>query len=128
MAEATASGGCLELIEAVEEGAESAKIAAVEGDAKASKRGEFGLIGFFGVGITHGNQGIVTEDIVKILVEADKCTSRDLAVQANDHDIADIAVGVEVVVEIDDFAAGEFEIVGDFKESEILFGNQAVAQ
>ena len=128
MAEASSGSGRLELVEAVEEGAKSAKIAAVEGDAKAGKRSEFGLIGFFGVGITHGNQGVVTEDIVKILVEADKCTSRDLAVQANDHDIADIAVGVEVVVEIDDFAAGEFEIVGDFKESEILLRNKAVAQ
>ena len=86
------------------------------------------MIGFFGVGITHGNQGVVAEDIVKILVQADQCTSRDLAVQANDHDIADIAVGVEVVVEVDDFAAGEFEIVGDFKEGEILFRNQAVTQ
>lgn len=48
--------------------------------------------------------------------------------QANDHDIADITVGVEVVVEVDDFAAGEFEIVGDFKESEIFLRNKAVAQ
>ena len=70
----------------------------------------------------------MAKDIVKILVEADQCTSRDLAVQANDHDISDIAVGVEVVVEVDDLAAGEFEIVGDFKESEILFRNEAVAQ
>lgn len=59
------------MVEAVEEGAESAQIAAVEGDAKACKRGEFGLIGFFGVRVTHGNQGVVAEDIVKILVQAD---------------------------------------------------------
>jgi hypothetical protein len=68
------------LIKTVKEGAESAQIAAVEGDAKAGKRGEFGLIGFFGVGITHGNQGVVTEDIVKILVQADKGASWNLAV------------------------------------------------
>lgn len=71
MAEASSGSGCLELVEAVEESAESAKIAAVEGDAKARKRGEFGLIGFFGVRVTHGNQGVVAEDIVKILVQAD---------------------------------------------------------
>ena len=59
------------MIEAVEESAESSKIASVEGDAEACKRGEFGLIGFFGVRVTHGNQGVVAEDIVKILVQAD---------------------------------------------------------
>jgi hypothetical protein len=47
------------LVEAVEEGAESAKISAVEWDTETGKGGEFRLIGFFGVGITNGNQGVV---------------------------------------------------------------------
>ena len=128
MAEASSGSGRLELVEAVEEGAESSQIAAVEGDTEAGKRSEFGLIRFFGVRITNGNQGVVPENVMKILVEADECTSWNLAVQANDHDITDITVGVEVVVEVDDFAAGEFKIVSDFKEGEILFRNEAVAQ
>ena len=46
------------MVEAVEEGAESAQIAAVKGDAEARKRGEFGLVGFLGVRGTSGDEGI----------------------------------------------------------------------
>ena len=118
----------LELVEAVEEGSESAEIATIEGDAEAGEGGEFGFIGFLGVGSTGGDEGIGTENIVKIFVETDESASGDLSVDANEHDVADIPIGVEVVVEIDHFAAGEFEIVGNFEEGEVFFGNETISE
>ena len=118
----------LELVEAVEEGAESAEIATIEGDAKAGEGGEFGFIGFLGVGSAGGDEGLGAEDIVKIFVESDKCASGDLALHPNEHDVADIAIGVEVVVEVDHFAAGEFEIVGNFEEGEVFFGDETISE
>ena len=118
----------LELVEAVEEGAESAEIATIKGDAEAGEGGEFGFIGFLGVGSTGGDKGLGAENIVKIFVETDKSASGDLALHANEHDVPDIAIGVEVVVEVDHFAAGEFEIVGNFEEGEVFFGDETISE
>ena len=124
----TLSRGCLELVEAIEEGAKSAEIATIERDAEAGERGEFGLIGFLGVGSTGGDEGLGAEDIVKIFVETDESASGDLALHPNEHDVADIAIGVEVVVEVDHFAAGEFEIVGNFEKGEVFFGDETISE
>ena len=118
----------LELVEAVEEGAESAEIATIEGDAKAGEGGEFRFIGFLGVGSAGGDEGIGSEDIVEIFVETNESASGNLSVDANEHDVADIAIGVEVVVEVDHFAAGEFEIVGNFEEGEVFFGDETISE
>ncbi len=121
--------GCLELVEAVEEGAKSAEIATIEGDAEAGEGGEFGFIGFLRVGCcTGGDEGLGAENIVKIFVETDESATGDLALHSNEHDIADIAIGVKVVVEIDHFAASEFEIVGNFEEGEVFFGNETISE
>ena len=122
------SRGCLELVESVEEGAESVEIATIERDAEAGEGGEFGFIGFLGVGSTGGDKGLGAENIVKIFVETDKSASGDLALHANEHDVPDIAIGVEVVVEVDHFAAGEFEIVGNFEEGEVFFGDETISE
>ena len=122
------SRGWLELVEAVEEGAEPAEIATIKGDAEAGEGGEFRFIGFLGVGSTGGDKGLGAENIVKIFVETDKSASGDLALHPNEHDIADISVGVEVVVEVDHFAAGEFEIVGNFEEGEVFFGDETISE
>ncbi len=124
----TLTRGCLELVEAVEEGAESAEIATIERDAEAGEGGEFGFIGFLGVGCAGGDEGIGTENIVKIFVETDESASGDLSVDANEHDVADIAIGVKVVVEVDHFPAGEFEIVGNFEEGEVFFGDETISE
>ena len=118
----------LELVEAVEEGAESAEIATIEGDAKAGEGGEFGFIGFLGVGFASGDEGLGAEDIVEIFIETNESASGNLSVDANEHDVADIAIGVEVVVEVDHFAAGEFEIVGNFEEGEVFFGDETISE
>lgn len=121
--------GYLELVEAVEEGAESAEIATIEGDAEAGEGGEFGFIGFLGVGCcTGGDEGLGAEDIVEIFVETDESATGDLALHPNEHDIADIAIGVEVVVEVNHFTAGEFEIVGNFEEGEVFFGDETISK
>ena len=122
------TSGCSELVEAVEEGAESAEIATIEGDAKAGEGGEFGFIGFLGVGGAGGDEGLGAEDIVEIFVETDESASGDLSVDADEHDVSDIAIGVEVVVEVDHFAAGEFEIVGNFEEGEVFFGDETISE
>ena len=123
------SRGCSELVEAVEEGAESAEIATIEGDAEAGEGGEFGFIGFLGVGCcTGGDEGLRAEDIVKIFVETDESASGDLALHANEHDVSDIAIGVEVVVEVDHFTTGEFEVVGNLEEGEVLLGDETISE
>jgi hypothetical protein len=119
---------CLELVEAVEEGAEPAEIAAIKRDAEAGEGGEFGFIGFLGVGSAGGDEGLGAEDIVKIFVETDESASGDLALHPNEHDVPDIAIGVKVVVEVDHFSAGEFEIVGNFKEGEVFFRNETISK
>ena len=119
----------LELVEAVEEGPKSAEIATIEGDAKAGEGGEFGFIGFLGIGrCAGGDEGIGAEDIVEIFVETNESASGDLPLYADEHDVADIAVGVEVVVEVDHFAAGEFEIIGNFEEGEVFFGDETISE
>ena len=118
----------LELVEAVEEGAESAEIATIEGDAEAGEGGEFGFVGFLGVGGAGGDEGIGAEDIVKIFVETDESARGDLPLHADEHDVSDVAVGVEVVVEVDHFAAGEFEIVGNFEKGEVFFGDETISE
>ena len=65
---------------------------------------------------------------MKIFVETDESASGDLSVDANEHDVTDIAIGVEVVVEIDHFPAGELEIVGNFEEGEVFFGNETISE
>jgi len=120
--------GCLELVEAVEEGPKSTEIATIERDAEAGERSEFGFIGFLGVGSTGGDEGLGAEDIVKIFVETDESASGDLSVDADEHDVSDIAVGVEVIVEVDHFTAGEFEIVGNFEEGEVFFGDETISE
>ena len=124
----TLSRGCLELVEAIEEGAKSAEIATIERDAEAGERGEFGFIGFLGVGSTGGDEGLGAEDIVEIFVETDESASGDLSVDADEHDVSDIAIGVEVVVEVDHFTAGEFEVVGNFEEGEVLLGYETISE
>ena len=120
--------GCLELVKAVEEGSESAEIATIKGDAEASEGGEFGFIGFLGVGSTGGDEGLGSEDIVKIFVETDESASGDLSMDADEHDVSDIAIGVEVIVEVDHFTAGEFEVVGNFEEGEVFFGDETISE
>ena len=122
------SRGWLELVEAVEEGAESAEIATIEGDAETGEGGEFGFIGFLGVGSTGGDEGLGAEDIVKIFVETDESASGDLSVDADEHDVSDIAIGVEVVVEVDHFTTGEFEVVGNLEEGEVLLGDETISE
>ena len=123
------TSGCSELVEAVEEGAESAEIATIEGDAKAGEGGEFGFIGFLGIGCcAGGDESLGAEDIVKIFVKTDESACGDLSVDANEHHVADIAIGVEVVVEVDHFAAGEFEIVSNFEEGEVFFGDETISE
>ena len=122
------TSGCLELVEAIEEGAKSAEIATIERDAEAGERGEFGFISFLGVGSTGGDEGLGAEDIVKIFVETDESASGDLSMDADEHDVSDIAIGVEVVVEVNHFTAGEFEIVGNFEEGEVFFGNETISE
>ncbi|NCY22004.1 hypothetical protein EBX31_08620 [bacterium] len=113
-AAAGSSGQCLKLVESIQQGAESAQIAAIEGDAKAGQGSEFRFVGLFGIGIADGDQGVGTEDVVEIVVEPDQRPGRDLPLHPDDHDISHVAVGVEVVVEVDDFPSGEFEIIGEF--------------
>ena len=122
------SRGWLELVEAVEEGAEPAEIATIKGDAEAGEGGEFGFIGFLGVGSAGGDEGLGAEDIVKIFVETDESASGDLSVDADEHDVSDIAIGVEVVVEVNHFTAGEFEVVGNFEEGEVFFGDETISE
>ena len=118
----------LELVEAVEEGPKSAEIATIEGDAKAGEGGEFRFIGFLRVGGAGGDESIGAEDIVEIFVETNESASGDLPLYADEHDVADIAVGVEVVVEVDHFAAGKFEIVGNFEKGEVFFGDETISE
>ena len=65
---------------------------------------------------------------MKIFVETDEGTSGDLALHSNEHDIADIAIGVKIVVEVNHFTAGEFEIVGNFEEGEVFFGDETISE
>ncbi len=101
------TGRTLKLIEAIEEGAESAQIAAIERDAEAREGGKFGLVSFLRVRGASGDEGIRPQNILEILVQADQGATRNLALQANDHDIPDVAVGVKVVVKVDHLSAGK---------------------
>ena len=74
-----------------------------------------------------GDEVIGAQDVLKILVQADEGSRWDLALEADDHDIADIAVGVKVIVEVDDFSPGELEVIGNFKEGKIFFGDEFIA-
>ena len=74
-----------------------------------------------------GDEGIGAQDVLKIFVQADEGSRWDLALEADDHDVADVAVGVKVVVEVDYFSAGELEVIGNFEEGKIFFGDEFIA-
>ena len=65
---------------------------------------------------------------MKIFIESDEGACGNLALHPNEHDIADIAIGVKIVVEVNHFTAGEFEIVGNFEEGEVFFGDEAISE
>ena len=65
---------------------------------------------------------------MKIFVETDESASGDLSMDADEHDVSDIAVGVEVVVEVNHFTAGEFEVVGNLEEGEVFFGDETISE
>ena len=69
-----------------------------------------------------GDEVIGAQDVLKIFVQADEGSRWNLALEADDHDVADVAVGVKVVVEVDDFSAGELQVIGNFEEGKIFFG------
>ena len=75
-----------------------------------------------------GDEGIGAQDVLKIFVQADEGSRWDLALKADDHDVADVAVGVKVVVEVDYFSAGELQVIGNFEEGKIFLGDEFIAK
>ena len=122
------SGQRLKLVQSIEQGAESAKITAIERNAEAGEGSELGFVSFLRIGITKSDEGFWPKDVVEIIVESDQGPGGDLSLQADDHDVPDVTVRVEVVVEVDDFTTGEFEIIRNLEEGKVLFGDETVAQ
>ena len=73
------SGRRLKLVQSVKQGAESAKITAVEGNAEAGEGSEFGFVGFLRIGIRKSDKGVGAEDVVEIIVESDEGPGGDLS-------------------------------------------------
>ena len=122
------SGQRLKLVQSIEQGAESAKITAIERNAEAGEGSELGFVSFLRIGITKSDEGFGPKDVVEIIVESDQGPGGDLSLQADDHDVADVTVRVEVVVEVDDFTTGEFEIIRNLEEGKVLLRDETVAQ
>lgn len=103
-------------------------VSAVELEAEAWEMGDFRFVDFFrqkGAGA----QGILFgQDVVKIFQQAGDGCGGDFPLGADDQLIPHIAIGMEIVVEIDDFFAGLVDIVGQFEEIEVLLGDQAVVK
>jgi len=122
------SGQRLKLVQSIEQGAESSKITAIERNAEAGEGSELGFVSFLRIGITKSDEGFGPKDVVEIIVESDQGPGGDLSLQADDHDVPDVTVRVEVVVEVDDFTTGEFEIIRNLEEGKVLLRDETVAQ
>ena len=129
MADETGAGDeFLELVQSVEEGTKSAQIATVERNAEAGEVFEVRFVGFLARRLAGGDESIGAQDVLKIFVQADEGSRRDLALEADDHQVADIAIGVKVVVKVDHLSTGELEVIGNFEEGKIFFGDEFIAQ